>query len=82
MIFSGKVLDAGIFPGLPDTYDSKFPEFYARASNDPFAAKIKFIWDFGHNGWVWDDGRSSSKPHGAQHPTKSAKSEYLNCPST
>jgi hypothetical protein len=25
---------------------------------------------------------SFSKPNGAQHPTKSAKPEYLNCPST
>lgn len=53
--YSGPVLDAGIFPGVPETYQSNLPEFYVAPEGEPFARKRKFIWDFDRSAWVWDN---------------------------
>ncbi|RYY67697.1 MAG: hypothetical protein EOO12_00125 [Chitinophagaceae bacterium] len=54
-VYSGEVLDAGIFPGVPATYRCHLPEFYVlKNERDPLGAKAKFIWDFDREAWVWD----------------------------
>ena len=57
--YSGPVLDAGIFPGVPETYTCHLPHFFvADNDRDPLmSGKFEFIWDFSRKAWVWNNKR-------------------------